>query len=293
MTRDFEGKNVQDAIEKACRQLNIAADRLNYEVVRKETKKILGFLGGKTALIRVTVEEKQGSDLVKELIDSAFGDHLRKEATAEPVEKEESVAVTVSEEEVEPAAPPAAAPKAPPRETTEPVKKTTGIATIDVEKVKKTLTEILDLMGAPVQSIEVRREHHDCHLVLEEDGDQGMLTGRKGEVLDALQYLMNKLYGVRGGRIYVDCGGFRSRHENNIKKLALKLAAKARKTRKPVTINALNAHDRRIVHLLIQEDKSLYSRSKGDGEYKKIIIYPKSGYRHRDRNRAKAKEVKA
>jgi predicted RNA-binding protein Jag len=72
MTRDFEGKNIQDAVEKACRQLNLAADRLNYEVIRKEGRKILGFLGGKTALIRVTLEEKQGSDLVKELIESAL-----------------------------------------------------------------------------------------------------------------------------------------------------------------------------------------------------------------------------
>ncbi len=289
MTRDFEGKNIQDAVEKACRQLNLAADRLNYEVIRKEGRKILGFLGGKTALIRVTLEEKQGSDLVKELIDSAFGDHIRKETVAaDPVEREPDAVVPGEEAE------PVADTKSPPSETPENVRKTVGAGTaaIDVEKVKKTLSELLALMDAPVQSIEVRREHHDCHLVLEEDGDQGMLTGRKGEVLDALQYLMNKLYGVRGGRIYVDCGGFRSRHENNIKKLALKLAAKARKTRKPVTINALNAHDRRIVHLLIQEDKSLYSRSKGDGEYKKIIIYPKNGYRHRDRNKVKAKEVK-
>jgi len=299
MTRDFEGKNVQDAIEKACRQLNLSADRLNYEVVRKETRKVLGFLGGKTALIRVTVEEKQGSDFVKELIDSAFGDHIRKETVAEPEEKEEEVVAAVSEKKAEPVALQPAVQsvmdeKSRQPETPKAEKKAVGAGTaaIDEEKVKKTLEEVLALMDVPVQSIEVRREHHDCHLVLEEAGDQGMLTGRKGEVLDALQYLMNKLYGVRGGRIYVDCGGFRSRHENNIKKLALKLAAKARKTRKPVTINALNAHDRRIVHLLIQEDKSLYSRSKGDGEYKKIIIYPKNGYRHRDRNKAKAKEVK-
>ena len=62
MTRDFEGKNVQEAVKKACLQLNLTADTLNYEIIREETKKILGFLGGKTAIIRVTVEEKESSD---------------------------------------------------------------------------------------------------------------------------------------------------------------------------------------------------------------------------------------
>jgi len=286
MTRDFEGKSVQDAVKKACLQLNLSADRLNYEIVREETRKILGFLGGKTAIIRVTVEEKGGSDFVKELIDSAFSDQIKKDVLAvEPVESEPELAkVVVKEDESQPLRPSSSAPST--RSKKEEIKDA-AVATIDLEKVKKTLADILALMDVSVKSIDGRLETPDCHLVVEELAGQTMLVSRKGEVLDALQYLINKLYGVRGGRVYVDCGGFRSRHENNIKKLALKLGAKARKTRKPVTLNALNAHDRRVVHLLIQEDKSLYSRSKGDGEFKKIIIYPKNAYRNRDKNKTK------
>jgi len=279
MTRDFEGKNVQDAVKKACLQLNLAADRLRYEIVREETRKIFGLLGGKTAVIRVTVEEKEGSDFVKELIDSAFSEHIKKDVVAAgPAASEPELAkVVAKEDEI-----------APPVQSEKEEIKDLPVAAIDLVKVKKTLAEILALMDVSVKSIEGRLEHPDCHLVIEEKAGQTMLINRKGEVLDALQYLINKFYGVRGGRVYVDCGGFRSRHENNIKKLAQKLAAKAKKIRKPVTINALNAHDRRIVHLLIQEDKSLYSRSKGDGEYKKIIIYPKNVHRSRDRNKTKA-----
>ncbi len=291
MTRDFEGKNVQDAVKKACLQLNLSADRLNYEIVREGTRKILGFLGGKTAIIRVTVEEKGGSDFVKELIDSAFSDQIKKDVLAvEPVEsKPELDKVVAKEDESQPLRPSSSAPST--RSRKEEIKKEeikdAAVATIDLEKVKKTLADILALMDVSVKSIDGRLETHDCYLVIEEQAGQTMLVSRKGEVLDALQYLINKLYGVRGGRIYVDCGGFRLRHENNIKKLALKLGAKAKKTRKPVTFNALNAHDRRIVHLLIQEDKGLYSRSKGDGEFKKIIIYPKNAYRNRDKNKMK------
>ena len=286
MTRDFEGKNVQDAVKKACLQLNLSADKLHYEIVREATRKIFGLLGGKTAVIRVTLEEKDGSDFVKELIDSAFGDHIKKDVLAVgPADSEPELAKVVKKEaEIPPSQPFSPAPPA--KSENEEIKDRL-VPTIDLEKVNKTLAEILALMDVSVESIEGRLEHSDCHLVIEEQAEQSMLVSRKGEVLDALQYLINKLYGVRGGRVYVDCGGFRSRHENNIKKLALKLGEKAKKTRKPVTINALNAHDRRIVHLLIREDNSLYSRSKGDGEYKKIIIYPKNVYRNRDKNKAK------
>lgn len=286
MTRDFEGKNVQEAVKKACLQLNLSAERLNYEIVREETRKLFGILGGKTAVIRVTVEEKESGDYVKKLIDSAFGDHLKKNtlAPASNDSKPESTKGVAREGEI--LSSPVPAPQPVLSEKKERKEKVETI--IDPEKVKKTMAEILALMDVTVKSMEARLENRDCHLVIEEQSEQSILVGRKGEVLDALQYLINKLYGVRGGRVYVDCGGFRSRHENNIKKLAQKLGAKAKKIRKPVTINALNAHDRRIVHLLIQEDKDLYSRSKGDGEYKKIIIYPKNAYRNRDRNKAKA-----
>lgn len=293
MTRDFEGKNVQEAVQKACLQLNLSSDTLHYEIIREETKKIFGFLGGKTAIIRVTVEEKESSDLVKELIHSAFSDHIKKDADVVDSVERKPAAPRVATPEVEspttilPVSPVLPGKEKRKKEGKE-EKKETPPAVIDSEKVEKTLKDILALMDVAVKSIEVRMESADCYLVIEEQAGQTMLVSRKGEVLDALQYLINKFYGVRGGRVYVDCGGFRSRHENNIKKLTLKLGAKAKKTRKPVTINALNAHDRRIVHLLIQEDKSLYSRSKGDGEYKKIIIYPKNLHRSRDKNKAKA-----
>jgi len=286
MTRDFEGKNVKEAVKKACLQLNLSADKLNYEIVREETRKLFGILGGKTAVIRVTVEENESGDYVKKLIDSAFGDHLIKDtpASGSSDRKPESTKVVAKEDKI--LSSPVPSPQAVPSEKKKRKGKVETI--IDPEKVKKTMAEILALMDVSVKSIEARLDNLDCHLVIEEQSEQSILVSRKGEVLDALQYLINKFYGVRGGRVYVDCGGFRSRHENNIKKLAQKLGAKAKKIRKPVTINALNAHDRRIVHLLIQEDKDLYSRSKGDGEYKKIIIYPKNAYRNRDRNKAKA-----
>ncbi len=295
MEKDFSGKTVQEAVEKACLQFNLAPENLDYEVVQEEGKKIFGLLGGRKAIIRVRYEEKDGRDIVKDLIDSAFKEHLpaaetgSETATAAPAEP----AAAPRQEQAEPVptppaatAPPPAAP-APPPAATAPVaaEKDPLAATVDLDGVEKTVVEILRLMGVEYSQVKLHYEGQDCQVHIDETTEPPLLTSRKGQVLDALQYLVNKFHGVRGGRIYVDSGGYRSRHESNIRKLALKLGAKAKKTRRPVTINALNAHDRRLVHLVIQEDKELRSRSKGEGEFKKIIIYPRNGFRRRERSR--------
>ncbi|MBN2333431.1 MAG: Jag N-terminal domain-containing protein [Deltaproteobacteria bacterium] len=293
MQKNIEGKTVAEAVEKACLQFNTSADELDYEVIRQDSKKIFGLLGGKSAIIRVKRREKEGKDIVKDLIDSAFSD--LKEEQPKPAADLMQPSVPAAVGTVE--APPDEEWQAEsgdqleiPAAVSEPAMAATQDVAIAInpDGVKQSLIDILALMGLAVGAIEIRFEGRDCHVVVDENNERPVLTSRKGQVLDALQYLLNKLHGVRGGRIYVDSGGFRSRHENNISKLALKLGAKAKKSRKPVTINALNAHDRRLVHLAIQEDKELRSRSKGEGEYKKIIIYPKNGYRRREKSKPEA-----
>jgi spoIIIJ-associated protein len=105
----------------------------------------------------------------------------------------------------------------------------------------------------------------------------GLLIGRKGQTLDALEYLVNKMvHKSREGkkRIVVDTENYRTRREESLVKLARRLAEKARQTGRPVTISPLNAHDRRIVHLALKDDRSLRTRSAGAGLYRKVIISP-------------------
>lgn len=71
----------------------------------------------------------------------------------------------------------------------------------------------------------------------------------------------------------------------------MRLGAKAKRLRKPVTINSLNAHDRRLVHMALQDDQELRSRSKGDGEFKKVVIYPNNSQRRRPRPNAASAEA--
>ena len=106
----------------------------------------------------------------------------------------------------------------------------------------------------------------------------GLLIGKKGQTLDAIQYIVNRAFNKHGKgkkRIIIDTEEYRNRRETSLIALAEKLGQKVKKTNKPATVSNLNAHDRRIIHLALQVDESLITKSRGEGTYRKIIILPK------------------
>lgn len=124
--------------------------------------------------------------------------------------------------------------------------------------------------------VEIKEDGKRIYLNIQGDGG-GLLIGRKGQTLDALEYLVNKMvHKNQEGkkRIVVDTENYRTRREESLVKLAQRLAEKARQLGRPVTISPMNAHDRRIVHLALQNDRSLHTRSTGTGLYRKVIISP-------------------
>ena len=143
------------------------------------------------------------------------------------------------------------------------------------ETAKKTLQDILKLLGMEA-GVQLTEEPERIVLNIEGDGS-GLLIGRKGQTLDALEYLINKI--VHKGaedkkRIVVDTENYRSRREESLVQLAQRLGDIAKRLGRPVTISPMSAHDRRIIHLALEEDKSLRTRSTGTGLYRKIVISP-------------------
>jgi len=274
---EFAGKDVSEAVEKACFAHQVDEAELDYEVVRRESKKLFGILGGKNALIRVRKTEVGGKELVQDLIKSTFGDELG----AEGSKKDDSSKSSSTG-------------RRPQRE-----KGNTGTEKSNIERIipefdgsliSASLKHILELIEVPNSSVDFTVEGSELHLNIKGD-DLDLLTNKRGAVLDALQFLINKMHGQKGGRIFIDCDGFRSRHEEDISGLALRLGEKAKRLRKPVTINSLNAHDRRLVHMALQDDQELRSRSKGDGEFKKVVIYPNNAQRRRSRPKPETAEA--
>ena len=115
-------------------------------------------------------------------------------------------------------------------------------------------------------------------IILSIEGDEsGLLIGKRGQNLDALQYIMNKAINKIDAdhkMILIDSGAYRKRREDFLLGLAEKIRGKVKKTKKPVSLANMNAHDRRIIHMFLQEDEALVTQSRGEGKYRKIVILP-------------------
>jgi spoIIIJ-associated protein len=134
---------------------------------------------------------------------------------------------------------------------------------------KEALENILSLI--PVEGVTLRAQNTDGTISLEIEGDKsGLLIGRKGRTLDALQFIVNKIV----NQVVVDSENYRQRRKEFLIQMALKMGDKAKKTRKPASTNLLNPHERRIVHMALRNDASLETRSRGEGLLKKVFIMP-------------------
>jgi spoIIIJ-associated protein len=138
----------------------------------------------------------------------------------------------------------------------------------------KTLTQdILTLMGLEA-TVSVQKEKETIQIKI--DGDtSGLLIGRRGQTLDALQYLITRIINRKGPektKVVMDSGDYRTRRKEYLEELALKMAEKSRQTGKPVVISPLNAHDRRIIHMTLEKEKDLKTVSRGEGQMKKMVI---------------------
>ncbi|PLS79345.1 MAG: single-stranded DNA-binding protein [Chloroflexi bacterium] len=106
----------------------------------------------------------------------------------------------------------------------------------------------------------------------------GIMIGRRGETLRSLQFLLNTLVNRHVGRwpqIVIDVGNYRQRRQESLEGLARRVAEQVRATGRPQALDPMQAYDRRIVHMALREDPTVYTESTGEGETRKITVYPK------------------
>ncbi len=106
---------------------------------------------------------------------------------------------------------------------------------------------------------------------------EGMLIGKEGKVLDSLQFLINRMVKKRLGesiKIYLDINQYKAKKVERLSKMALRLGKKVKKSGKSILIGPYNPHDRRVIHLALKNDPSIKTESLGEGEMKKIRIFP-------------------
>jgi spoIIIJ-associated protein len=154
-----------------------------------------------------------------------------------------------------------------------------GEGEIDTEllpQAQELLERILELMGEKAKVLGRFDEEDRLSLGIDAE-DPGLLIGKQGQTLEALQYLLTKMIAKKARRkvrVFIDIESYRARHQEALTQLALKSGEKAKKSGKPITLNPMNPHDRRIVHLALQGDKEVKTMSRGEGLYKKVVVYP-------------------
>jgi spoIIIJ-associated protein len=326
---EVEGKTVEDAIAAACKQLSQPRERLEIEDITPGSTGIFGIVGTRKARIRVRVKEgvKEAAP-VRERGREARSREARpkearpkearpKEARPEEARPEEAreerrpsrrrrrggragaappteaaPGAGVAEPEVEPeeaafeAEP--ARPEAPPAEP--PAVASEELAA-SAQEVCRRIVE-----GLGYEEVGVRSACLPGEVRLELVGEEAQgLIGHRGDVLHALQHLVSKITNRGSGTrvpITIDIEGWRARRSQALEELAVKLARKAKESGKPVVMSPMNAHDRRVVHLALQQDGELTTKSRGEGALRKVVIFPRrakrgpKGNKNSSRNRS-------
>jgi spoIIIJ-associated protein len=270
--KDFFGKTVADVIRQACDTLQVAQEHLDIEVIETGSTGIFGFIR-KKAHIRAGIKE---------------GASTTTETKIEP---------PAAEERPLPVPPkPAPIAKAPVQKVAPPADAVIAVEAISSEEdeddfplipsseeplsqesidgVQHELTHLLQLMGLPSKvEIEAQGSSVRCHIIGDFEAD---LTGQEGKILDSLQYLLRKITSKNLServRISIDVGDFREKRQDELQDLAKELATLVKEDGKTQVIPSLNPSERRVVHMALQDDKEIRSRSVGDGLFKKILIY--------------------
>lgn len=145
------------------------------------------------------------------------------------------------------------------------------------EQIERFVKDVVAAMGLDVQVTSEVLE--DGGIRADIQGEAGeLLVRRKGEALDALQHLVNSIWRDKtgqGGRIVVDCLGFRKSKDAELRQMARYMMEKVKMTGQPQEMGALNSYARRLVHLEVSTDPTLSSESQGDGQVKTVIISPR------------------
>ena len=248
------GKTVAEALASAVKQLGCTENDVDYEVLEAPSKGFLGLFGVKPAKIKVT-QKKMPADAAPAV-------------TVEEVKVDNSSAADVPVE---------AAEKVEPAEPTVPVEE-------QLARAEKFLREVFEAMNIEVTW---KQSEAEDGVVFNLEGENlGILIGKHGQTLDSLQYLVNLAAnrGVAEGRvrIIIDIEGYRARREETLMRLAGHLAEKACRIGEEVHLEPMNRHERKIIHMALQDNRRVSTYSAGDEPRRYVVIVPR---RRRSRRR--------
>ena len=260
-------KTLDDAITEALIQLGVTSDKLDYDVIEKGSSGFLG-IGAKQAVIKARrkVEEEPVKEEVREKIKKETKKETKKEF------KKENKKDNRKDFKKEPKA--KEEPKAEPRKEPKKEAELAKVEDATIKACEEFLHNVLDTMGMKVDiTSEVDEEGA---LSINMDGENmGILIGKRGQTLDSLQYLTNRVANkTQEGyvRVKLDTEDYRRRRKETLENLAKNIAHKVKRTKKTISLEPMNPYERRIIHSALQSDRNVKTHSEGEEPYRRVVV---------------------
>ena len=288
------GRSEEDAIAAALFQLGLDRDDVSVEVIERAKSGFLGF-GSTPAKVRVSYEVADEETPVvpekkEEVIEAKPVVEEKPVVEAAPAPAKKAETILIAAPKAKKAEPKAAAPKAEPKPAPKaPAKVEAKLQPEDeviiaqepaasddakAERIREFLgglMEHLNVNAAPEINVTAEGNYK---VVLQGEG-LGAIIGRRGETLDAIQQLNN--YAVNHGqskrvRIHIDAENYRAKREESLQRLAVKVAGKVVKYRKNVTLEAMNAYERHVIHTALQDYVGVTTYSTGTEPNRRTVV---------------------
>ncbi len=267
---DVTGKTEEEAISSALAQLGMDRDDVSVEILERAKSGFLG-MGAKPARVRVTYgpDEAPMEEItapVKPAVTEKKEEPKKEQPKPQQLRKEQPKAKPQPKRE-EKRPEPESRPEEPAVELPE-------CRDDNALRIAGFLTGLLEHMDSPA-AVKVYEEEKGRYKVILEGQKLGALIGRRGETLDAIQQLTN--YAVNSGkdkriRVHVDAENYRARREASLESLAMKVAAKVKKYRRSVTLEAMNAYERHVIHAALQDVKGVTTYSVGTEPNRRVVV---------------------
>lgn len=248
---EMTAKTVDEAVAKALKELNITAEEAVVEVLEEGKKGFLGMFS-KDAKVRVTAKEV-AAPVVEEIIVEEV-----------KVEVETEVEETVKEEA------PAATEERVAREPKKFVVNDEAVA-----KAREFLQKVFNAMKIEVVMEKFVNKNDGTVTFKLHGADMGILIGKHGQTLDSLQYLTNLVANKNSAervRVIIDVEDYRDRRIETLNRLAYRLADKVKRSGERVALEPMNPHERKIIHMALQNDRRVTTLSEGDEPYRHVVI---------------------
>ena len=260
-------KTLDDAITEALVQLGVTSDRLDYIVVEKGSEGFLG-IGRKQAVIKARRkrEEKPVEETVEESkVETPVKEEVKPEKKAEkkPAKEHSHTKKNVREEK--------------PEVKSEP-KKEVELAKVEpqtIETCEKFIYDVMNAMGMEDVKVTSAVDEEGALSINMEGSNMGILIGKRGQTLDSLQYLTNRVANkMQDGyvRVKLDTEDYRRRRKETLENLAKNIASKVKRTRKTVSLEPMNPYERRIIHSALQSDPAVSTHSEGEEPYRRVVV---------------------